>query len=682
VLVIIPVTISTLLQERLYRSSTLIEIAAEPLQVLPYRDVASPGAPTLVTLRTQEEMLRGSVVASRVAARLDTETGVEGLADEIPRLGAYVSIRPIENSLMFRVSYLARRPEVAATVANVWAEEFIKANFASRQETREKVRLLLKRELGILEHRVQASEKELVKYAQEHNMQGAQGKDGDDLAQVKLSTLAGEVTSAESEIVAAQSRVETLNKSSVTDFPDKLATPIIASRQTALLQLEHELTALRSTFGENWPAVVQKRSEIALVREQLAREKATALAQAREQAMMDLRAAESKRSKLAGSMTQQGKLVAQLQDASVQYNIIRREVETNQKLYEGLLERLKQTGVAPGMEFENIRIIEPAYPDSTLASPRTQWNVFLASVLGLALGICFVLGRDFWGNAVASVEDLEQVTALPVLGTIPLVKLPVITRRFLPFPWRSGVRESEETGSELALAPSGPAPSKALAVQFMAQPATEEAVRNLCASILLSQSERPPQVLMVTSAVPGEGKTTIAGQLGIALADSGSRTLLVECDMRRPTFATVLGVGSDGGLSLFLAGHITRPRMHSILDDKLFVIPAGPTPPNPVALLHSEKMKSFLREVSLSFRFVILDAPPVLPMADARMLGTLAEGVVLVARAGSTSRRTLQRVCGVLEAAGANILGTVLNGADAEGPEGSYYRYYRRYYQK
>jgi capsular exopolysaccharide synthesis family protein len=186
---------------------------------------------------------------------------------------------------------------------------------------------------------------------------------------------------------------------------------------------------------------------------------------------------------------------------------------------------------------------------------------------------------------------------------------------------------------------------------------------------------------MVTSAVPGEGKSTMAGQLGLALADSGSRTLLIECDMRRPTFDTVLGVGTEGGLSLFLSGHIERPKVHALLDDKLFVIPAGPMAPNPVALLHSEKMKSFIDDMSQSFRFVILDAPPVLPMADARMLGALAEGVVLVVRANVTSKKLVQRACAALESAGANVLGTILNGADVGGPDSSYYRYYRRYYE-
>jgi non-specific protein-tyrosine kinase len=202
-----------------------------------------------------------------------------------------------------------------------------------------------------------------------------------------------------------------------------------------------------------------------------------------------------------------------------------------------------------------------------------------------------------------------------------------------------------------------------------------EAVRNICASIVLSRSERPPKTLLVTSALPGEGKTTIANELGRAFADNGCRTLLVECDMRRPSFGRLLGVGSEGGLSLFLAGHIERPKFHQVIDDRLVVVAAGPTAPNPIALLHSEKMRAFLSEMTRTFQFVILDAPPVLPLADARMLGALSEGVVLVVRAGTTSRSDVRRACAALDGS-SRLLGTILNGTHPTGREAAYYRQY------
>jgi capsular exopolysaccharide synthesis family protein len=186
---------------------------------------------------------------------------------------------------------------------------------------------------------------------------------------------------------------------------------------------------------------------------------------------------------------------------------------------------------------------------------------------------------------------------------------------------------------------------------------------------------------MVTSCVPGEGKSTIVAELGQALADSGARTLLVECDMRRPNLGQRFGLDGEGGLSLFLAGHLgSSPTIHPTSSDNLFVVTVGPAAPNPPALLNSDKLKEFLYDMTWQFRFVILDAPPVLPIADARVVAPMTEGVILVVRAGRASKDLVRRVCGMLRATGANVLGAVLNGAESASPGGSDYQYYRGYY--
>jgi non-specific protein-tyrosine kinase len=218
--------------------------------------------------------------------------------------------------------------------------------------------------------------------------------------------------------------------------------------------------------------------------------------------------------------------------------------------------------------------------------------------------------------------------------------------------------------------------------RLAANPAAADAVRNVCASILLSQSSRPPRVIAVTSAVPGEGKTTLVSELGQAFADGGAKTLLVECDLRRPTFGSVFNVGHEGGLSLYLAGHTgAAPAIHPTSNGNLFVVAAGPSTPNPPALLNSDKMRTFLREMTAKFQFVILDSPPLIPMADARVVAAMAEGVVLVVRAGYVPKPLVRRMCAMLESTGATVLGAVLNGTDPQGPESPYYRYYRHYYE-
>jgi capsular exopolysaccharide synthesis family protein len=674
-IVVVPAMVATLLTKKLYQSTALVQVDPEPIQVLPYRDAdLSRLTQYDMFMKTQEQVLSGQTLRLRVAERLSADGDPSALA-EADRLQARLSVRRAAGTQAFTVSYLAPHPEVAAKVANFVAEEYIKLQYGEGETTRRELKELLERELAIAEQRIQVSEKELVAYAQTHNIQRSQ-PDQTDLADKKLGALADQVTSAEAEVAAARSRVDTLRQASVSNFPAALMTAAISDRTSALLQLEHELTGLRATFGENWPEVVRKRDEIAVVRDQLAREKRTALAQTREQALLDLRAAEAKLAAIGASRAQQAQAVTELQSASIQYNILQRQVETHRKLYEGLLERLRETSVAPGMALGSVRVIEPARPDYNAASPKVLWNLFLAAILGLALGITFVVAHEYWRDSLSTIEDVEHVTVLPVLAMVPQVAAGS-THHLARLGAAFGLAPRTEGEPSTSLATTRAGGGKRL--DFRNHPVSAEAVRSLCASILLSRSERPPRVIVVTSTLPGEGKTTVATELGRALAESGARTLLVECDLRRSALGEAFGVGEAGGLSLFLSGHVAKATIHQTPVEQLFVVAAGPTAPNPVALLNSDRMTTFLHEMAASFQFVIMDAPPVLPMADARVLGAKADGVVLIVRAGRTSRSLLRRVCSVLDASGATVLGAVLNGVDVRDMDSSYYSYYGQY---
>jgi capsular exopolysaccharide synthesis family protein len=683
--VVLPVAVYNALTVPLYRSSALVQIDPEPVQVLPYREIGVPtGTQNYdMFMKSQGEILAGSTILLRAAERVRL-ADEPAMKEEMNRLHQRFNSEWIPLTQIFRLSYAAPDPKVAATMANMFAEEYIKLHFETRQGTREKARELLKRELENLERQVQASEKELVAYAQGHDIPANQGDVS--LVPDKLATLNKELTAAEADVFAAQARVDSLRQASVETFPEQLVTANIAALVSRLLALEHELTALRTNFGENWPAVVQKRQEIALVREQLVQEKASSLRQAREQASINFTTADNKRKLLSTSVSGQEQLVHKLESATIQYNILRREVDTNQKMYEGLLQRLQQTSLTTGMEFGGFHVIEKALPSDQPFSPRIVWNLTLASVLGLALGICFVGVRHFWTDSVSTIEDVEHLTVLPVLGTLPQVSEPPSLKSVPPRKRgkyfgstdgapsllasfdRSSAQTDAAAGEAIELADDGSRPGSNLLLT--------EYVRNVCASILLSRSGRPPRLLMITSAVTGDGKTTVATELAHAFADSGKKTLLIECDMRRPSLGPRFGIKPDGGLSMFLSGLVARPVMHTTQNSNLFIVSAGPNAPNPATLIGSDKMRTFLHEMLGSFQFVILDAPPVVPVAESRILAHMAEGVVLVVRAGVTPRTLVRRVCALLETAGANLLGAVLNGAHQPDLHGQYYSHY------
>jgi capsular exopolysaccharide synthesis family protein len=457
----------------------------------------------------------------------------------------------------------------------------------------------------------------------------------------------------------ARVRAESIQRASVAEFPATLSNSTIVGLETRVLQIEQDLTTLRGTFGENWPAVVQRRSDLALAHDQLRREKESALARAREQAAIDLKTAEDRRELEATSLKGQEGVVHQIEAASVEYNIVLREVETNKKQYERLLERVQQTSVTSGMEFAGIHVIEPAMPSSEVYSPRVRWLLSLASLLGVGLGVCVAFGRSYWDQSLRSVEDVEHSVALPMLGVVPVV------RKAKAVGTRSSGKLLREARSDAA---SGLSILGADAEPRLADASDKftEGVRTVCASLLLSRSGRPPRVLLVTSTAGGEGKSTLAFELACMLAQSGARTLLVDCDLRRPRLHRALGLDNEKGLSLFLSGHLGKVAPVRDVADNLFAVTAGPESPNPPALLGSDGMRRFLGQMTETHQFVILDSPPLMPVADARVLATLVEGVVFVIRAGVAPKSLVRRSRAMLEAIGAPVLGAVLNGADPD----------------
>jgi capsular exopolysaccharide synthesis family protein len=676
-LVILPVAVATYFAPRLHRSIAQVQIASEPVQVLPYRDIDLPQfAPNYeFFMRTQEQILRGSAVVARVQERVRTDPELQS---EVGRVAGNLAIQRLEGTQIFSLGYVAPDPVVAARVANLYAEEYMRQHFESRQEVRESAREFLQRELDGLEQRVQQSEKQLVAYAQEHGI--PVDSSGLSLAQRRLDMLSGLASQAESERLVTQTRLETLENAEADELLRPLDNGVISGLVAKLVQLEADLTVLRTRFGENWPAVVQKRTEIELAEQQLQRERAAALTSTRDQARLDYTTAEVRDRRLAAALAEQKELVNQQERARISYDIIRREVETNRNSYEALLERLKQTSMTAGMEFGGISVINPALPSYRVDSPRVAWNLFLASVLGLVLGVCVALVRDLGNASILTVDELERLTTLPMLGTVPHVEALAPATSLLnragtrvAIAARRALRRADSVESEPARSLARPGPGR-----LAAHPMASEAVRNICASILLSRSGRPPRVLMVTSSIAGEGKTTLATELALALAEIGARTLLVECDMRRPTFGSIFGIGEERGLSLFLSGHVgPTPAIHPTENGNLFVVSAGPPVPNPPALLNSEKLQSFISSMTSSYAFIVLDAPPALAVADARVLAPMAEGVILTARAGLASKKGIRRACAALRHT--NVLGVVLNGVQT--PDFGYgdYGYYAEY---
>jgi len=664
--VVLPTALFVQFAEPVCRATATIQIDPESAKVLPYKEITDPLANPVphfeLYLKTQDALLRSSALADRTRKRVRQEFPNLGAAALPEDLARDLAIERIEGSQMLKISYLASDPRLAAAVANAWAEELIAFHLERRAQTGEKATEFLQGQLKILKQKVEKAEKELVDYARSHNILNIDSRQENVIRQ-RFGYLNAELPKAEKEFIARRAEYEGLRPASVEDFPENLKSPVIASLENRVFQAEQELSRLLAQFGEKWPAVVQKKQELAVVRVQLAQAKQTGLAGARKQAEIALKAAANEFDMLHKAYKAQEGLVNELNQASVEYNSLKRDFETSEQLYQGLLQRLKETGVSSGLELGNIQLVDRAQPVSTPYRPRKALSVVLALILGLTLGVGLSVILEYQDNTVRDPWEVEQF-GLPLLTWVPKVNNGV------------HLKDGHGRGNGAVLIPREMPGLAGTPVSRRTEGRIRESYRMLSASLLLSRAESPPRTILVTSATPKEGKTTTTAALGTVFAEMGSPTLVIDADLRNASLAARFGLGDTSeGLSTFLAGG--KLVIQETSTPNLYVMPPGPTPPNPVALFSGDLISKALRELSTRFKFVLLDGPPVLGLADAHVLATKVDGVILVVHAGRTPKEILRKSLLSLNRASACVLGFTVNQVDLKNPQ---YSQYEKYY--
>jgi succinoglycan biosynthesis transport protein ExoP len=327
---------------------------------------------------------------------------------------------------------------------------------------------------------------------------------------------------------------------------------------------------------------------------------------------------------------------------------------------------MKETAISAGLRSSNIRIVDPAMVPTSPARPAKAKNIMLAFLVGLIGGIGLALMREYLDNTVKTPDDIESLARLPSLAVVPQF---------------TGSNGSKARGMLPALSSNGEERSIELVAQHLPKSQMSEAFRALRTSILLSQADHPPQVILVASALPREGKTTAAANLAVTLAQLGDRTVLVDADLRKPGVGRLLNLGSGkyAGLSSYLAGVSSLDLVsvpHPAIPN-LVAIPTGPLPPNPADLLSSHRLADAIAELRTKFKFIVLDSPPIMAVTDAVILSVLADGVLLVVRSGETPKVAFTRTRDLLSSVKCRILGVVLNAVDSSSPDYYYsYRYY------
>ena len=571
--------------------------------------------------------------------------------------------RPKETRMAL-VSFESTDPREAATVANALVKNYIENNFKTKYDATRQATGWMEDRLDELKFKVEKSQEAMVAYERQNNIANIGDKETAEEAQ--FETMSRELSQAQSDRLSKESlyKMVAANDAQVGFIQ---ANSLLTNLEAKEIDLKEQHSEALALYGPTYPKVVRLEDQLKYLQTLIARERKRVVENLRNEYL----AAVQREKFLADAVTRKKAEVDRVNQLLIQHNLLKREFESNQQLYDNLLQHLKDANVSAGLRATNIRIIDEATVPSIPVRPNRLRNIEFALAAGLMLGIALAFTREALDNSVKNAQEIEKLTNLPSLSIVPLGYSSVLRG--------SGLFHSKRTSGSNGNA------SWPIELVALKKPgaAISEAFRTLRTSVLLSTAERPPQALLVTSSQPGEGKTSTTLNLAITLAQRGSRVLLIDSDLRRPGLAKALNLRNQKGLAEILTGacEFDERLLQKVKElDNLYLLPAGPYPPNPAELLCSMKMENLLKRLRMGFDHIILDSPPVLPITDATILSSLVDGVIMVVECESTTRAALNRACRVIEHSGGKILGTVLNKVDTRR-DGYYgYRYYHGYY--
>jgi succinoglycan biosynthesis transport protein ExoP len=605
-------------------------------------------------------------------APLDEET-TRRLAPYVGSVIGGLSVNEIKDTQLIAISFRHHNPEIAAKVVNSVAQNFIDNDLNRRVDSKASTSGYLRERIADLQSQIRAGEERLLNYGKSHEIMSFDDEAQNTVVQ-RLTSLNEDLLKAESERRELEAVRDALKETGGTDDFMRIATVQkdqgAAEISRRLSELRNRLSELSQKYTDEWPEVKAVKEQIAEAEAEMERVKVRVLASFEGQYQAALKKEATLRQDFE---TQRGETMQQ-NEASISARIIQQEVETNKKLLETLLQRSKEVDISAASERTPIVLKNRAEIPGGPAGPDRQRWILMAFAGALFCGVALAFGREYLDQTIRSVEDVDRVVRLPSLGVIPALSSggKKRARKMLSAGGNGNGNSAQNTS--------------ALITALEAKSSAAEAYRQLRTSVLLSSAGHPSKLLLVTSSQPREGKTTTAVNTAISLAQTGASTIIVDCDMRKPRVHQLLNASNHVGVSLYLSGQNedlgTLVQPHQI--PNLSVLPCGPVPPNPAELLGSEQMRKLLAELSLQYDHVVIDTPPVIAFADAVILSTMVDGVILVVRGGYSSKGIVLRSRQLLADVGAKIYGVVLNDADMKSSDSYHYysAHYSSYYGK
>ena len=538
-----------------------------------------------------------------------------------------LTVEPLRESRILAVSFENGSPEMAAEVVNHLINNFTDFGFQERYEFTRRASGGMEQQLEELKMRMEKSQQALIDYERQNLIINVGDKQT--INDQTLEELNKDYTAAESDQVQKESLYE-LAKGNEGQVGILMQNDVLQRLEEKYNDLKASYADAQSQYGPNFPKVVRLREQLT----QLEALIESARKQAIEKVHNDYLAALNREKLLENAMVQAKADVSAVNQRMIEHNILKREFESNQQFYESLMQKLKDATLSASLQATNVHVIDQATPPVRPIRPNRARNMAAGLLVGLILGVTLAFAQDALDSTVRTADDAERLINAPALAIIPVDsdghrRKAGAARRALPF-GPSGV------GLSVLKRPSSP---------------MAEAFRSLRTSVLLSTAPRPPQTLLVTSAQIGEGKTSTACNLAMSFAQRGGPILIVDADLRRPSVARTLGVPNEKGLSSYLTGAHSLDEVLIQYEHipNLWVLPAGPRPPDPAELLSSRMMESSLKEWLKRFTQIVVDSPPLLLVTDAVVLSAMVDGVILVVASGTTARGALARAHRILE---------------------------------
>ncbi|HYL68926.1 MAG TPA: polysaccharide biosynthesis tyrosine autokinase [Candidatus Limnocylindria bacterium] len=680
--VVTVVTIASFKMKPVYEAAARVEVDREAQNMLPFQDPNSYGEYVDMEnyIETQSKILQSETLALQTIKALDLGRYPEfggaantlawthgaGASRRPAILGAFLGrliVKRVPNSRLVEVQFEAEDPQLAAQVVNTHLQSYIEQNFRSKYDATTQASNWLSAELEELRIKVEKSEDARIAYERQNQIWQIDEKQ--DITTAKLADLSKAVTEAQTLMAEKEALYRMAASGNVDALPAARENAVIQDLLKRKTELDISYSEATHQYGPNYPKVQRIAAQQKELEEDLANARKTVI----ESVQQEFATAHQRVVLLQEALDKQKAEANDLAEKLVQYHILQHDAQSNKALYDGLLQKLKEAGITAGLRSSNIRVVDPALAPASPSRPQKARNILLAILVGLVGGVGLALFREYLDNTVKSPDDIEALTGLPSLAVVP--SLPGLNGHH-----RRLSRFSREAHPQVT---AGPRVELLSYVQPKSQ--ISEAFRALRTSLLLSQAEHPPQVILVTSALPREGKTTAAVNLAVTLAQLGDRTLLMDSDLRKPGIRRALNLtmGKEGGLSSYLAGVSTLDEViisHPAITN-LDALTTGPVPPSPADLLSSHRMRDAITELRRRYKFIVIDSPPIMAATDAVILSSLTDGVLLVVRSGETPKEAFTRTRDLLAAVKSRLLGVVLNAVDSSAPDYYYsYRYY------